>query len=95
MHGRRWQRLLCGHPHAAKDDDDYGEDEEHTACHVDEDVGVVVLLLWAHGFKWSRSQTGDVSQNRISYTGIYVLFLTEEHQKYFLLIVKNKYGFAQ
>lgn len=63
MHGRRGQCLLRGHPHAAKDHDDHGEDEEHAARHVDEDVGVVVLLLRAHCFRRRRSQTQDVSQN--------------------------------
>lgn len=57
MHGWRRQRLLRGHPHAAKDDDDHGEDEEHAARHVDEDVGVVVLLLRAHCFGERRKST--------------------------------------
>lgn len=63
LHGRRGQRLLRGHPHAAKHDDDHGEDEEHAARHVDEDVGVVVLLLRAHCFGRRRSQAWGVSHN--------------------------------
>lgn len=55
LHRRRGQCLLRGHPHAAKDDNDHGEDEEHTARHVDEYVGVVVLLLRAHCFGRRRS----------------------------------------
>lgn len=62
MHGRRRQRLLRRHPHAAKHDDDHGEDEEHAARHVDEDVGVVVLLLGAHCFGRRTPETWTVSQ---------------------------------
>lgn len=51
MHGRRGQSLLRGHPHTAENCDDHGEDEEHAACHVDKDVGVVVFLLWTHCFR--------------------------------------------
>lgn len=48
LHGRRGQRLLRGHPHAAEYDDDHGEDEEHAARHVNQDVGIEVVLLRAH-----------------------------------------------
>lgn len=48
LHGRRWQRLLRGHPHSAKHHDDHGEDEEHAAGHVNEDIGVEVVLARAH-----------------------------------------------
>lgn len=58
MHGRRWQRLLRGHPHAAQDDDDHGQDEEDAARHVDEDVGVIVLPLGAHC--WRRRNGEEV-----------------------------------
>lgn len=44
LHRRRRQRLLRGHPHAAKHHDDQGQDEEHAARHVNQDVGVEVLL---------------------------------------------------
>lgn len=47
LHGRSRQRLLRGHPHAAKYNNDHSENEEYAARHVDEDVGVVVLLLGA------------------------------------------------
>lgn len=48
LHGRRRQRLLRGHPHAAKYHDDHGEDEEHAARHINEDIGIEVVLPWAH-----------------------------------------------
>lgn len=54
LHGRRRQRLLRGHPHATEDDDDDSEDEEHAARHVDENVGVVVLLLCTNCFGMSN-----------------------------------------
>lgn len=48
LHGRRGQRLLRGHPHAAEYDDDHGEDEEHAARHINQDIGIEVVLLRAH-----------------------------------------------
>lgn len=48
LHGRRRQRLLRGHPHAAKHHDDHGEDEEHAARHINEDIGIEVVLPQAH-----------------------------------------------
>lgn len=48
LHGRRGQRLLRGHPHAAKHHDDHGQDEEHAARHINEDVRIEVVLLRAH-----------------------------------------------
>lgn len=48
LHGRRRQRLLRGHPHAAKHHDDQGEDEEHAARHINEDIGKEVVLPRAH-----------------------------------------------
>lgn len=48
LHGRRGQRLLRGHPHAAEYDDDNGEDEEHAARHINQDIGIEVVLLRAH-----------------------------------------------
>lgn len=37
--------LLRVHTHAAEDDDDHCEDKKHAACSVDEEVGIVILLL--------------------------------------------------
>lgn len=59
MDGRRRQRLLRGHPHAAQDADDHGQDEEDAARHVDEDVGVVVLPLGAHCWSRRRRRNGE------------------------------------
>lgn len=60
LHGRRRQCLLRGHPHAAQDDDDHGQDEEDAACHVDEDVSVVVLPLGAYCWRRRRRNGEEV-----------------------------------
>lgn len=48
MHRRRGQGLLRVHAHAAEDDYDDGEDEEHAARAVDKEVGIVILLFHLH-----------------------------------------------
>lgn len=75
MHGRRGQRLLIGHPHAAEDDDDHGEDEEHAARHVDEDVGVVFLLLRTHCLMRREEVTRTHTHNtHIRFTSKIIIF---------------------
>lgn len=54
LNGRRRESLLRVHPHTAEDNDDHGEDEEHAARHVDENVRVVILSLHLH--RWHRAQ---------------------------------------
>lgn len=51
LHGRRGDGFLRGHPHPAEDDDNHSQDEEHTAGHVDQDVGVLVFQLGARNFE--------------------------------------------
>lgn len=64
LHGRAGQRLGRVHAHAAEDDDDHGQDEEHAARHVDQDVRVIVLLLQLHCWWRSRGQRSEVKRLR-------------------------------